>query len=152
MSEPLTVAVIGGDRREAFAASYLLEQGARVRVFGPPWVAELEGAVPASSLREAVEGAQVVVGPVRGIDADNRLHGQPGFPGLWLTEAVLDGVPSGALFCIGWANHWLREEARRRGFRLEELLERDDFAIYNSIPRPRAPSSGPWRSQTHRLR
>lgn len=134
MPSRLTVAVVGGDRRESFAAAHLLEQGAAVRVFGQPWLPELEGAVPAANLREAVAGADVVVGPVRGLEADNRLYGQPGFPGLWLTDSILEAVAPGALFCIGWANRWLREAARRHGFRLEELLERDDFSIYNSIP------------------
>ncbi len=130
----LDIAVIGGDRRESAAAAYFLEKGAAVRVFGPPWDEDLAGAVRAESLAQAVAGAQVVVGPVRGLDADNRLYGPPTVPGLWLTDRVLENVAPGALFFIGFANNWLRERAAQRGFQLVEILERDDFAIYNSIP------------------
>lgn len=130
----LDIAVIGGDRRESAAAAYFLERGAAVRIFGPPWDEELAGAVQAESLAQAVEGAQVVVGPVRGLDADNRLYGPPSVPGLWLTDRVLEAMAPGALFFIGFANNWLRARAAAGGFRLVEILERDDFAIYNSIP------------------
>ncbi len=130
----MDIAVIGGDRRESAAAAYFVEKGASVRVYGPPWGPELAGARQVRSLGEAVEGAQVVVGPVRGIDQDNRLYGLQGTPGLWLTDAVLDRFLPGALFFIGKANAWLRERAEPRGVRLVEVLERDDFSILNSIP------------------
>lgn len=135
MKDPvLDIAVIGGDRRESAAAVYLLEQGAAVRVFGPPHVDGLAGAMRARSLAEAVDGAQVIVGPVRGLDADNHLHGMPGVPGLWLTDAVINKIAPDTWFFIGWANNWLRERAAERGFRLVDLMERDDFAILNAIP------------------
>ncbi len=130
----LDVAVIGGDRRESAAAVYLLERGAAVRVFGPPHVEGLTGAMRARSLAEAVDGAQVIVGPVRGLDADNHLYGPPGVPGLWLTDTVIEKIAPGTLFFIGWANDWLQQRAAERGFRLVDLLERDDFAILNAIP------------------
>lgn len=130
----LEIAVIGGDRREGAAAAYFLEKGAAVRVYGPPWTPDLDGAVRARSVGEAVEGAQVVVGPVRGIDADNHLYGVPGTPGLWLTEVVLDRLAPGAVFFIGQANGWLRAQAHERGMALLEILERDDFALLNAVP------------------
>lgn len=130
----MDIAVIGGDRRESAAAAYFLEQGAAVRLYGPPWGPELTGARQAGSLAEAVDGAQVAVGPVRGIDQDNRLYGLPGTPGLWLTDSVLERLPPGALFFIGKANGWLRARCAALGLRLVEVLERDDFSILNSIP------------------
>lgn len=128
------IAVVGGDRRESAAAAYFVEKGASVRVFGPPWEQDLAGATRARSLGDAVEGAHVVVGPVRGIDDENRLYGPPGKPGLWLTDAVIERVGRESTFFIGRANAWLREKADEQGFRLVEIQDRDDFAIYNSIP------------------
>lgn len=130
----LDIAIIGGDQRESAAAAYFVEKGASVRVFGPPWEGDLAGATRARSLSEAVDGAQVVVGPVRGIDDENRLYGPPGKPGLWLTDAVIERVGRDATFFIGRANVWLRRRAAEQGFRLVEIQDRDDFAIYNSIP------------------
>lgn len=131
--DTLEVAVIGGDRRESAAAAYLAEKGARVRIYGPP---PPEDAVvySARNLVDAVKQSQVVVAPVRGLDADNHLYGPPGMPGLWLTEKVMEHIPRGALFFIGQANAWLRERCEAYGFTLVELLKRDDFSIYNSIP------------------
>lgn len=130
----LDIAVIGGDRREGAAAAFLLEMGAAVRVFGPPLGPELAGAVRAGSLMEAVTGAGCIVAPVRGLDSDNHLYGPPGMAGLWLTPTVVDRIGEGTLFFIGRANGWLRERAAEQGFLLVEILDRDDFAIYNAIP------------------
>lgn len=130
----LDIAVVGGDRRESAAAAFFVEQGAAVRMYGPPWQDGLAGARQARSLADAIEGARVIVGPVKGIDQDNHLYGAPGLPGLWVTPAVMEKVAPDAVFFIGSANAWLRERAPERGFRLVELLERDDFSILNSIP------------------
>lgn len=130
----LNIAVVGGDRRESAAAAFFVEKGAAVRVYGPPWNEGLAGARQARSLAEAMAGAPVIVGPVKGIDQDNHLYGPPGLPGLWVTAAVVEQVAPGALFFIGRANSWLRERALERGFQLVEILDRDDFSILNSIP------------------
>lgn len=132
--ETLNIAVIGGDRRETAAAAYLQSRGANVRIYGPPWNGDEAGVVEAKSLGQAVEGVRLIVGPVRGIDQDNHLYGPQGTPGLWLTRTVLDRVSPDALFFIGKANAWLREQAHDRGFSLVEILERNDFAILNAIP------------------
>ncbi len=124
-------AVLGGDRREKEAARYLRERGVELRLWGLDWEGEDPGVQVFSEAVRALEGAQAVLAPVKGLDVRNALYGAGE---LILTSQDLEAVSPGVPFFIGRANPWLRGEAKKRGIRLVELLERDDFSIYNSIP------------------
>lgn len=126
------VAVLGGDRREAEAARHLMGLGARVRTWGQPAARLPEGVDPAASAREAMEGARLVLGPVRGCDGEGRLWSEAG--PLELEASDWAGLEPGALFLIGVADDRLRELVAARGARLVEYRDRDDFAIWNSVP------------------
>lgn len=124
-------AVLGGDRREREAARYLWERGASLHLWGLGWEGEDPRVRVFSEAAGALEGVQAVLAPVKGLDARNALYGTGD---LVLTSRDLEALNPGTPFFIGRANPWLRGEAKKTGFRLIELLERDDFAIYNSIP------------------
>jgi dipicolinate synthase subunit A len=126
------VAVLGGDRREAEAARYLAAQGAGVRVWGQP-ADRFTGEVRVVARAEdALRGAAVVVGPVRGTDGQGRIWSEGG--PLQLEELAWGALAPGTLFLIGAADPALRERVASRGACLEEYRERDDFAIWNSVP------------------
>jgi len=126
------VAVLGGDRREAEAARYLAARGAGVRVWGQP-AGRVTGDVRVvARAEEALRGAAVVVGPVRGTDGHGCIWSEGG--PLQLDEAAWGALAPGTLFLIGAADPVLRERGAARGARLEEYRERDDFAIWNSVP------------------
>lgn len=139
------VAVLGGDRREAEAARCLADKGALVRVWGHRVVAGAAGMgagagltaaaggpAVAASLEEAVSGVQLVVGPVRGTDGEGRLWAEGG--PLELDGGAWAALDREVLFLIGSADPVLRARAEQAGVRLSEYRERDDFAIWNSVP------------------
>lgn len=136
----MNVAVLGGDRREVEAAKFLAAWGAEVRVCGLPksQFEESEGAACnphwMSDPKEAVDGADLVVCPVRGVNESGCLYCMPGETAIKFDEDLMNAFKVGATIVIGKANDRIRHEARRRGLKLHEIQERDDFAIFNSIP------------------
>jgi dipicolinate synthase subunit A len=128
------MAVLGGDDREVVVAQTFLRLGAPVSVIGLPMGEALAGAIPVPNLAEAVSDKDVLVGPVQGIDDDNTLRARFAVNPLTLTEDVLCRVKSGALFFIGKANLALMQAAARYRFKVVEIRDRDDFAVYNAIP------------------
>lgn len=126
------VAVVGGDRREAEAARFLAMRGARVRVWGQPAARLGEGVQVVARAEEALAAARVVVGPVRGTDGAGRIWSEAG--PLELGEKAWGALDAGTLFLIGVGDATLRDGVAARGARLVEYRERDDFAIWNSVP------------------
>lgn len=134
----LSVAVLGGDRREVEASRFLSSWGANVRVCGLPRV-EFEGSGDrcphwTSDPREAVSGSDLVLCPVRGLSGDGYLFSMPGESPIKLDVGLMGLVRPGATIVIGKANERIRNDALRLGVNLQEIRDRDDFAIYNSIP------------------
>ncbi|MHB8927753.1 MAG: dipicolinate synthase subunit DpsA [Bacillota bacterium] len=130
----LRLAVLGGDDREVVVAQTFLRLGAPVSVIGLPLGEALGGAVPVPNLAEAVSEKDVLVAPAQGIDDDNTLRARFAVNPLTMTEDVLSRIKAGALFFIGKGNLALLQAAARYGFKLIEVRDRDDFAVYNSIP------------------
>lgn len=129
-----TVAVLGGDRRMVEAAAVLAAQGAGVRVTHLPGDAEPPGCVRCSGPEEALSGAGVVLLPVQAVGPDGRIHTEAPVPPLYIRPGALDRLERGAIVFAGLASEFLRAETALRGITLEEYRDRDDFAIYNSIP------------------
>lgn len=132
MVRGVQVAVLGGDRREAEAARHLAARGARVRVWGQPSGRPAGDVQAVARAEEALAGARVVVGPVRGTDGHGRIWSEAG--PLELDETAWGALDPETLFLIGVGDATLRERVASRGARLEEYRERDDFAIWNSVP------------------
>ncbi len=130
----LNLAVLGGDDREVVVAQTFLRLGVPVSVIGLPLGEALAGATPVPNLAEAVSEKDVLVAPVQGIDDDNTLRARFAVNPLQMTEDVLSRIKPGALFFIGKGNLTLLQAAARYGFKLIEIRDRDDFAVYNSVP------------------
>lgn len=126
------VAVLGGDRREAEAARFLAARGARVRAWGQPSARQGDGVHVVTRAEEALEAARLVVGPVRGTDGAGRLWSEAGH--LELDDRAWGVLGAGALFLIGVGDATLRDRVTGCGGVLVEYRERDDFAIWNSVP------------------
>lgn len=136
--EPRTIAVIGGDARQGWAADALEFLGHRVPRFGVPRRAEEEdgqsGKQPrnAASLGEAMAEADVVLCPVP-FTRD----------GIWLSHTaeppipisgLLKGLRPGHRLIAGDFPEELRAHCEEKGIPLHALLEREDFATLNAIP------------------
>lgn len=128
------VAFLGGDRRMTEAALALAQQGVWVRATGLPGEVAAPGLTRCGGAEEALSGAEAAILPVQPVGEDGRVQTEPGIPTLYLRSGALDRLAAGALIMAGLAGPWLRQEARARGFRLIEYRDRDDFAIYNSVP------------------
>lgn len=128
------MAVLGGDRRMPAAAASLAARGARVRVTHLPGDVTPPGCVHCNRPEEALDGAQVALLPVQAVGADGRLHTEGEVPALYIRPAALDCLEPGAVVFAGLAAPLLREAVAARRLQLVEYRDRDDFAIYNSIP------------------
>jgi len=128
------IAVLGGDDREVIVARTFVELGAHVVTIGLPDGDEMPGAHPVANLSEAVAGRDILIGPVQGIDARFTIVARYALTPLVIDDKVIARIQPGCLFFVGKAPSLLAEAVARRGVRLVEFRDRDDFAILNSIP------------------
>lgn len=126
----ITVSVVGGDHRAVFVAEEFLKEGAQVRLAGHE--VAVAGVQAAGTVEAALRGANAVVFPLPGVSDDGYVA-TPGKP-LSLSEEDLAVLSVGTPVFTGFARKFLREVANRRGLKLVEIAERDDFAILNAIP------------------
>jgi dipicolinate synthase subunit A len=111
-------------------AEEFLKEGAQVRLAGHE--VAVAGVQAAGTVEAALRGANAVVFPLPGVSDDGYVA-TPGKP-LSLSEEDLAVLSVGTPVFTGFARKFLREVANRRGLKLVEIAERDDFAILNAIP------------------
>ena len=119
MDEKRTIAIFGGDARQAYAARTFLQVGWAVRQFDVPQLDGVDRGELCGSLEQALQGADAVLGPVpfRGYPADG----------------LREHLAEGQVFVGGMLPQALREHCGQAGIPCYDLLERDDFAILNAI-------------------
>lgn len=131
----LSVAVLGGDQREAELVRALLAEGARVKLAGYPERPDWQTAERCETVEAALTDVQAVIAPMTGVDEAGFIRAVPdGKSRLRLSEIELRQLPPGTPFLVGTARPTLREWCVRAGLRLVELAEVDEIAILNSIP------------------
>lgn len=131
----LTIVFLGGDARQVEVIHKCLELDASVRVVGfdkleqPP-----EGVTNENLTPDLLKEADVVVLPVVGCN-DQGVIGAPfSSKELVLEKELFSVLRPGIPVYTGMAKAYLKQIGAECGFRIIELLERDDVAIYNSIP------------------
>jgi len=129
---PLVVTFVGGDGRERETARLCAAAGCLVRAVGVPWRQEPPPAVNISGWPEALRGAQVVVGPVSGIDGEGYILSPPD-SGLRLASRELGMLSPGCLLFVGKIDPTFRKLLDQGPWSVCEYRQRDDFAIYNSV-------------------
>lgn len=129
-----TVAVLGGDRRMAEAVHYFLQAGAQVRLAGVQWDDRFAGVQVCNSGVEALTGAHAAVLPVQGADENGKVFTQPGAPDCLIDGDGLRRMDRGSTVFTGIGNRYLRRICEEAGLPLVEYREKDEFAIWNSIP------------------
>jgi len=109
----LTIAIVGGDAREAEIARLSAATGAAVRAFGFPWPdIGISGVTRASSAPEAMTGAIVALFPIAGIK-DGCLYAPSLSDPIRIEGALLDGMAAGGHIICGSADATLTREAAR---------------------------------------
>jgi dipicolinate synthase subunit A len=110
----LSIAIVGGDAREAEIARLAAETGASVRAFGFPWP---ETGIPrvarAASAPEATTGADIALFPIAGIK-DGCLYAPSLGSPLRIDAALIGGMARGGHIICGSTDATLAREAAER--------------------------------------
>jgi len=129
------VVLLGGDARQLEVIRKLTELDAAVYVAGFEGLrAPLDGAVHAELSVELLEGADALVLPAVATDDNGAITALFSERELTLGEEHIASLPKHCKVYTGMAKPYLRQLCAKHGIALVELFDRDDVAIYNSIP------------------
>ena len=131
----IQVTLIGGDARQLEVIQKLIELDASVTLVGFDNLQHFFSGVTKAPLGiEALRKADAVILPVVGTDDSGVVDSLFSTAELVLKEDLIAALPKHAKIYTGMAKSYLRNLCAKYAIQLVELLERDDVAIYNSIP------------------
>ncbi|WP_121609214.1 dipicolinic acid synthetase subunit A [Mesobacillus foraminis] len=131
----MQIAVIGGDARQLEIIRKLTERDAKLSLIG---FEQLDHAFTGATKEKideldfSVQDALIL--PVPGTNLTGQVETIFSSEKVILTEDMLKKLPSHAVIYSGISNKYLDEITKKANRRLVQLFERDDVAIYNSIP------------------
>ncbi|HEY8528168.1 MAG TPA: dipicolinate synthase subunit DpsA [Paenibacillaceae bacterium] len=128
------IVLAGGDARQLEVIRKLTELDASVTVVGFERAETPPGAVKAEWTPEVLASADALVLPAVGTDDEGVITARYSERELVLTDAHLAAMPPSGKVYTGLAKPYLRRLCEKHRIGLEELFDRDDVAIYNSIP------------------
>jgi dipicolinate synthase subunit A len=131
----MQIAVIGGDARQLEIIRKLTELDAKLSLVG---FEQLDHAFTGASKEKiseinfSVQDALIL--PVPGTNLEGQVETVFSSEKVMLTKEMLDSLPSHAVIYSGISNSYLDGITKETNKKLVQLFERDDVAIYNSIP------------------
>lgn len=129
------VVFLGGDARQLEVIKSVLKMNATVSLIG---FDNLETPLSGTRLRDlrsdVLKTADLLVLPVIGAEEDGTVKSVFTSKILILTEEHIASLPKHCLIFTGLARDYLKTLCEKYEIRCLELMERDDVAIYNSIP------------------
>ncbi|URN93461.1 MAG: dipicolinate synthase subunit DpsA [Candidatus Pristimantibacillus lignocellulolyticus] len=129
------VLLLGGDARQLEVIHKLCELNAQVTVCGFDQRKELNPRAVAVDLEvSSLEDLDALILPAVGPDDDGFIQTVFSSESLQLTKEYLLALPKHCTIYTGIAKSYLKQLCNDGGYQLVELFERDDVAIYNSIP------------------
>ncbi|MCR2805066.1 dipicolinate synthase subunit DpsA [Paenibacillus soyae] len=129
------VLLLGGDARQLEVIRKLSELDASVTVCGFDGLhSSLDGAIHAEFDESLFEGVDALLLPAVGTDDQGLIHAVFSDREMKLTRDHIAKLPQHCTVYTGMAKPYLRQLCEERGIALVELFDRDDVAIYNSIP------------------
>lgn len=129
------VVLLGGDARQLEVIRKLTELDATVTVAGFEQLhTPLDGAVRAEMGDDLFPDADALILPAVGTDDDGKIIAVFSDRELVLTDGHVGLLPKHCTVYTGMAKPYLRQLCGKHGISLVELFDRDDVAIYNSIP------------------
>ncbi|MCP1305831.1 dipicolinate synthase subunit DpsA [Paenibacillus tyrfis] len=131
----IQVALIGGDARQLEVIHKCSELDASVVLFGFDNLQNGSSGITKAELTpEALVALDAVILPAVGTDDQGNVDSLFSSKELRLTHEHIAALPKHAIVFTGMAKPYLRELCSNEGIGLIELFDRDDVAIYNSIP------------------
>src|SRR5690606_13193146 len=111
------------------------EKDATITLFGfDQWQSRMSGIKKSELTPEALQAIDALVLPVAGADEHGVVESIFSAQELRLEDDHISSLPPKAKIYTGIAKKFLRELCAKHHVELVELLDRDDVAIYNSIP------------------
>lgn len=132
MNKSATLAVVGGDVRQAYLAELLRADGHEVRVFALERH-PINDCITITDPRAGFAGVQAVILPLPVQHGDAQLNAPLANAPHPLAD-ILDAVPAGTLVLAGSVPFWLHARAVQNELRLLDYLSRDELAIRNAVP------------------
>ncbi|WP_042160581.1 dipicolinate synthase subunit DpsA [Paenibacillus gorillae] len=131
----IQVLLLGGDARQLEVIRKLSELDATVTVSGFEGLhSSLDGAVHAEFDEQLFDNIDALLLPAVGTDDQGLIHTVFSDREIRLLDQHLARAPKHCKVYTGMAKLYLRDICRQQGLELIELFDRDDVAIYNSIP------------------
>lgn len=131
--EKVSFSIMGGDLRQIKLCNHLIDHGYQVKVFGFSNSLVNPLAKRSSNLEEAVEGSDVIIGPIpcsqNNQDLFTKYHEK-----TVLLEDMLRMIKKDQIFMAGRLTNKMKIILAEEGISSIDLLERDDMAIRNAIP------------------
>lgn len=129
------VAFVGGDARQLEVIQKLSELDAAVHLIGfDNLQSPLNGVTKTKLTADVFRQLDVVVLPAVGSDDNGRVESIFSSEELVLTDDLLGALPKHAKIFAGMAKSYLKTLCTKHSITLIELFDRDDVAIFNSIP------------------
>lgn len=132
MNQSVTLAVVGGDVRQAYLASLLCADGHTVRTYALERH-PTEGCTTISDPRTGFADVQAVILPLPVQHGDAVLNAPLSNAPHPLSE-ILDAIPAGTLTLAGSVPFWLHARAVQNELHLVDYLTRDELATRNAVP------------------
>ncbi|MFB0841137.1 dipicolinate synthase subunit DpsA [Paenibacillus oleatilyticus] len=131
----IQIALIGGDARQLEVIHKCSELDASVVLFGFDNLQNGSSGITKAELTpEALVALDAVILPAVGTDDQGNVDSLFSSKELRLSHEHIAALPKHAIVFTGMAKPYLRELCSNEGITLIELFDRDDVAIYNSIP------------------
>ncbi|MEK5237950.1 dipicolinate synthase subunit DpsA [Paenibacillus sp. FSL L8-0470] len=131
----IRIVFLGGDARQIEVIRKCVEMDATVSAAGfDKWESPSPGVNLAELSAELLGNADVLVLPTVGCDDEGNINALFSSHRLQLLDEHIAAMPSRSTVYTGMAKSYLRSLCARHSLKLVELLNRDDVAIYNSIP------------------
>ncbi|WP_042199220.1 dipicolinate synthase subunit DpsA [Paenibacillus camerounensis] len=131
----IRIVFLGGDARQLEVIRKCVEMDAAVSAAGfEKWDAPSPGVNLELMSPELLGRADVLVLPTVGCDEEGNINALFSDGRLQLLDEHAAALPPGCTVYTGIAKSYLRSLCARHKLKLVELLNRDDVAIYNSIP------------------
>lgn len=131
----IRIVFLGGDARQLEVIRRCVEMNAAVSAAGfDQWKTPVPGVSLELMSAELLGTADVLVLPVAGCDEEGKLNAMYSSGPLQLLDEHIAALRADCIVYTGIAKDYLRALCTRHSLKLVELLDRDDVAIYNSIP------------------